>query len=130
MKKKNGYKSSLATGIGLLLIILSVSNNCTKVSENWIGGNDSLLAAPKGEIDSLIYVGFYPDFATVTVNTTVTWINNGTQVATVSSDDGLFHGVIQPNGSYSYTFKKAGTYSYHNEVVPSMKGIVNAKSPI
>ncbi len=57
---------------------------------------------------------FSPDTLTVKVGTKVTWTNNESYDHTVASDDGSFDsGNIGQGQSYSFTFTKAGTYSYH-----------------
>jgi amicyanin len=70
---------------------------------------------------------FKPKDIKVKVGTTVTWTNN----------DGVQHNVVSDNGgdgpngpllakgaSYSYTFKKTGTFDYHCNPHPDMKASV------
>lgn len=60
---------------------------------------------------------FNPDTLTVKVGTKVTWTNNDSYDHTVTSDDGTFDsGRLSANSSYSFTFAKVGTYSYHCSV--------------
>src|SRR5690348_11335169 len=45
---------------------------------------------------------------------TVTWVNNGQAVHTVTADDGSFNSQnIQPGAEYSRTFTTAGRYPYY-----------------
>jgi plastocyanin len=58
-------------------------------------------------------------------NNTVTWISHSTSYDTITSDTGLFQsGLIQPGGSFSYTFTAPGVYSYHCAFHPWMVGKV------
>lgn len=62
---------------------------------------------------------------TVSVGTTVTWTNQDSVPHTVTSDNGLFDsGNFTKGQSYSFTFTKEGTYTYHCTVHPSMTGTV------
>jgi len=55
---------------------------------------------------------------TVPVGTTVTWVHNGTNPHSTTSNDGIWDsGVIQPGGgSFSHTFNEPGTFSYYCKV--------------
>lgn len=64
---------------------------------------------------------FNPDSLTVKVGTSVTWTNNDSYDHTVTSDSGAFDsGHIAAGQSYSFTFSKVGTYTYHCSVHPFM----------
>ncbi|MDP9281566.1 MAG: plastocyanin/azurin family copper-binding protein [Chloroflexota bacterium] len=58
---------------------------------------------------------FYtPALITVKVGTTVTWRNVGQQVHDVNANDGSFHsGNLEPGGTFTYTFTKAGHFKYY-----------------
>jgi len=69
---------------------------------------------------SIVDFAFKPDAVTVKVGTTVTWTNHG-RTHTVTADAGIFDsGPISSGGTFSMTFKKAGTYAYHCSIHPSM----------
>jgi len=71
---------------------------------------------------------FGPQAVMVKAGTTVRWTNNDTEAHTVTSDTGVFNSpVLQPGASYSYTFGKPGTYSYHCSIHPFMIGKVIVK---
>jgi len=55
---------------------------------------------------------FQPATLSVTVGTTVTWTNAGTNLHTLTSADGLGleSGALQPGQTFSYTFSQPGTY--------------------
>ncbi len=71
---------------------------------------------------------FSPSSITVKVGEAVTWTNNGTTSHTVTADtissDGPSSGNIANGGTYSFTFKKAGTYTYHCSIHSQMTGTV------
>lgn len=71
---------------------------------------------------------FTPSSITVKVGTTVTWTNKMNVSHTVTSDDGVTGGpnsqLIEGGKTYSFTFAKAGTYTYHCSIHSSMKGTV------
>jgi len=66
---------------------------------------------------------FGPDTLTVPANTTVTWVNKDDIPHTVASADGVFKSkALDTDDKYSYTFTKAGTYSYFCSIHPKMVG--------
>ena len=71
---------------------------------------------------------FTPSSITVKVGTTVTWTNSDSVAHTVTADtsssDGPASGSLASGDTYSFTFKKAGTYAYHCAVHPHMTGTV------
>ena len=90
----------------------------------------ALLARPASAANQAVNVtGFAFAPATVNVNTgdTVTWTNNegGGIPHTVTSDAGAFDsGQLQGGQTFSRTFAQAGSFAYHCEVHPGMKGTV------
>jgi plastocyanin len=67
---------------------------------------------------------FIPQNITVPVGTTITWINNGSEDHTVSSDTGLFSGSVSPGKTFSFTFTTPGVFNYHCGIHPEMIGTV------
>jgi plastocyanin len=68
---------------------------------------------------------FGPQVVTVTQGATVHWTNHDSEAHTVTSDAGAFNSpVLQPGASFSFTFSKPGTYSYHCSIHPFMTGKV------
>jgi plastocyanin len=68
-------------------------------------------------------------FATKTLKiktgTTVTWANSSDAAHTVSSKTkGLFNKSLKVKGKATFTFKKAGTYTYTCHIHPYMHGTV------
>jgi len=67
---------------------------------------------------------FVPQNITVPVGTTITWINNGSEDHTVSSDTGVFSGSVSPGKTFSFTFTTSGVFNYHCGIHPEMIGTV------
>jgi plastocyanin len=68
---------------------------------------------------------FDPPTITVSPGTTVKWTNQDTDTHTVLADDGSFDsGQMEQGASFSFTFSKAGTFSYKCGNHPSMLGKV------
>jgi plastocyanin len=66
---------------------------------------------------------FGPQTITVPVGTTVIWTNHDDIPHTVVSTDGVFKSKVRDTDEkFSYTFTKAGTYSYFCSVHPKMTG--------
>lgn len=65
---------------------------------------------------------FMPARLEVTVGTTVTWVNNDVVAHTVMAEDGSFDsGVIDPGGSFSFTFEQAGEFPYTSDASRNIK---------
>jgi plastocyanin len=76
-------------------------------------------------------LGFEPFNITteIGVNNTVVWKNEDTDWHTATSDIPEFNsGMIQPGGSFTHTFLRAGTYTYHCDPHPWMTGVVIVKA--
>ena len=68
---------------------------------------------------------FAPQTLTVSVNSTVTWVNKDDIPHVIASNDGLFKSkALDTDDKYSYTFSKAGTYPYYCSVHPKMAGTI------
>jgi plastocyanin len=81
--------------------------------------------ARKVTIENLAYS---PAKVSIKKGEKVTWTNKDNQDHTVNESAGVFtSGNIKPGKSYSYTFDKAGTYSYKCKHHPRMKGTVEVK---
>ena len=68
---------------------------------------------------------FSPGTLTVPLGTTVTWTNRDFEVHTVTADDTppTFKSAgLDTDDTFSFTFNKAGTYSYHCSLHPHMTG--------
>jgi plastocyanin len=92
-------------------------------------GVPSIVSAsiPRGASD-LTTTAYVPNPITVSVGTTVTWLNNDNVAHTVSSQNNLWDsGGIQPGAAYSRTFQSAGTFAYYCVYHPRMLGTVTVQ---
>jgi plastocyanin len=78
-----------------------------------------------GNSVTVMNFAFSPATLTVMTGTKVTWTNHDTVTHTVTADQGAFNsGPLSPGNSFSFTFNKAGTYSYHYNIHHSMMATV------
>jgi plastocyanin len=99
------------------------SNNNIKVEDNQNS------KAPETSNISIKNFSFDPATLSVKTGTKVTWTNNDSTSHTITSDSGslLNSGTLAPGQSFSFTFTKDGTISYHCSIHPTMKGGVTVK---
>lgn len=126
MKSKLLYSVLLAV-LPLSLVLASCGSSSTYTGDS---GNASATGTTEGASTAteitMKNIHFVPNDITVAVGTTVTWTNEDAVAHNVTSDDGLFEsGNITKGETFSYTFDKPGTYSYHCTLhPPDMKGTV------
>jgi len=70
--------------------------------------------------------GFNPSTLTIKVGTTVIWKNVSSAPHTVTSDDGqtFDSGNLAVGDTFRFTFKNAGTFSYHCNIHPYMRASI------
>jgi len=94
--------------------------------------------APAAEGPQVLIVDNDPDLtrwhydpATVTVppGATVVWLNKGKEDHSVTADDRAFDsGLKKAGGTFSRAFPRPGTYTYHCQPHPWMKGLVEVRA--
>src|SRR4051812_31847529 len=69
---------------------------------------------------------YHPQLIAVTAGESVTWFNYDNRIHTIISDTGAFYsGPIYPGRFFAVLFSQPGTYSYHDNLYPSiMRGVV------
>lgn len=120
--KKRRMQLILVGGLVLIGILLFVAAR--------IGNDDGVKT--QSLIISIKDSGYIPGDATVNKGTTVTWVNEGSKLHTVSSNPykentelpSLVSDPIKPQDTYSYTFNDAGTFKYHDELDPKINAQV------
>ena len=113
MKKNMWAAGAVPVLVGMLLLFVGSSS---------VKANDQPAAANAVKIDNFV---FGPQTITVPVGTTVTWTNSDDIPHTAVSTDGVFKSkVMDTDEKFSYTFTKAGTYSYYCTIHPKMTGKV------
>lgn len=88
--------------------------------------NPSSAAPVTGNAVTIQNFAYQPANLQVKVGTTVTWTNNDTAPHTVTFRDSSLKssGILRQGDTYSYTFTKAGTFSYYCAVHTYMVGQV------
>ncbi len=85
-------------------------------------GEQNLAQGMEVKVDNF---SFSPATLTVPVNSTVSWVNKDDVPHVVAGNDGSFKSkALDTDDKYSYTFTKAGTYSYYCPIHPKMVGKV------
>ena len=116
MTKRNVWIATTATPVMIAMLLLFVGS--PRVTAN----DQTSAATAEVKIDNF---SFGPQTITVPVGATVTWVNRDDIPHTVVSTDGAFKSKVQDTDEkFSYTFTKAGTYSYFCSVHPKMTGKV------
>ena len=119
MKTSNGFMR-----VGLIIILMSTGallingckDNSTDYNANTGGGGGT--NPPENEV-WMQNTAFNPKNKTITVGTTITWVNKDATNHTVTSGtpgnpDGLFDsGTIASGGTYARTFNTTGTFNYY-----------------
>ena len=115
MTKKNMWVAGLAMPVMAMLLLFEGSPSVRAADQ-------PSAATAVVKIDNF---SFGPQTITVPVGATVTWTNRDDIPHTVVSTDGVFKSKVRDTDEkFSYTFTKAGTYSYFCSVHPKMTGKV------
>lgn len=116
MKKQSVWHTTLALSMTIAMVMLASS------SRSVAAGPNQTTQAAAVKIDNF---SFGPQTLTVPVGTTVTWTNRDDIPHTVVSTDGVFKSKVRDTDeTFSYTFTKAGTYTYFCSVHPKMTGTI------
>ena len=83
-----------------------------------------------GANSTSIYYSPSPITVVIGKNNTITWVNDDDVPHTVTADNGSFNsGNLNPGDSWTQTFTQPGTYTYHCNYHPWMRGTVIVKAP-
>ena len=119
MTKKNVWIAGVAMPVIIAMLLLVAGSSRVAASDQPSAANVAV------KIDNFV---FGPQAITVPVGGTVTWTNSDDIPHTAVSTDGVFKSkVIDTDEKFSYTFTKAGTYSYYCSVHPKMTGQIVVK---
>jgi plastocyanin len=119
MTKQNVRIASVVMPVMIAMLLLFAGSSRVAASDQPSAANVAV------KIDNFV---FGPEAITVPVGTTVTWTNSDDIPHTAVSIDGVFKSkVMDTDEKFSYTFTKAGTYSYYCSVHPKMTGQVVVK---
>ena len=104
---------------------MAQSDSSSDSTEQQASSTSNAVEATKVDISNYAYS---PAAIKVKVGQTVTWTNQDSVEHDVMADtmsaDAPASELLAKGESYSFTFKKAGTYSYHCSPHPYMKGTV------
>jgi plastocyanin len=118
MTRKSMWTAGLAMPLMIAMLLMFAG-------ARRVAANDQPSAANAVKIDNFV---FGPQTITVPVGATVTWTNSDDIPHTAVSTDGVFKSkVMDTDEKFSYTFTKAGTYSYYCSIHPKMTGQVVVK---
>jgi plastocyanin len=119
MTKKNVRIAGVVVPVMIAMLLLVAGSSRVAATDQSSTANVAV------KIDNFV---FGPQTITVPVGTTVTWTNSDDIPHTAVSTDGVFKSkVMDTDEKFSYTFTKAGTYSYYCSVHPKMTGQVVVK---
>ncbi len=116
MTTHNMWVAALVTVKVAMLLLFAVTPKVTANTQQ------AAPAATEVKIDNF---NFGPATLTVPAGTTVTWTNRDDIPHTVVSTESTFKSkVLDTDEKYSFTFSKAGTFSYFCSIHPKMTGKV------
>jgi plastocyanin len=119
MKRNSFWLASLTASVIIAIILLVAGSPAVTAKDQPSGANAEV------KIDNFV---FGPQTITVPVGSTVTWTNKDDIPHTSVSTEGVFKSkVLDTDETFSYTFTKAGTYSYYCTIHPKMTGTVVVK---
>jgi plastocyanin len=119
MTRKNVWFASLATPVMIAMLLLLAGSASVRANDQPAAESAAV------KIDNFV---FGPPTITVPVGATVTWTNGDDIPHTAVSTEGVFKSkVMDTDEKFSYTFTKAGTYSYYCSIHPKMTGQVVVK---
>jgi plastocyanin len=67
---------------------------------------------------------FSPSTVTIHKGDKVKWTNQGAVTHTTTSDTGLWNKTLNAGATFTRTFNQLGTFKYHCNIHPTMKGTV------
>jgi plastocyanin len=126
-------KSLLITAVALAVLALAACSTTSGATTTTTAGATTTTAGTTTTADSSTTVtihnlAFEPGTLTVTVGTTVTWVNNDGMAHTVTADDGTFDsGSLAAGKTFQFTFDQVGDFTYHCSIHSTMQGTISVK---
>jgi plastocyanin len=78
-----------------------------------------------GGASTLTTTAFGQNPLTISVGTTVSWLNTDNTTHTTAADGSQWSsGNIAPGGRFNFTFASAGRFTYHCQIHPNMVGTI------
>jgi plastocyanin len=94
------------------------------------GGRLPSAAAAEAPVVVIDNYMFMPDTVTIAVGGSVTWVNHDSDIHSIAADDTppTFKSAgLDTDDKFSFTFTKAGVYTYHCSLHPHMIGKIVVK---
>jgi plastocyanin len=117
MKKLNGSRSRLLTGLTIIVAIIIITDSCTKKAMSDLYGTSAsggIKGVPGTNEVWIQGMAFTPSVITVVAGTKITFTNKDAIAHTVTSDAGLFEsGQLKSGDTFNYTFSTVGSFTYH-----------------
>jgi len=126
--RRPGRRAALAGG-ALLGLLLTAATAGRPAAAAAMGDNPAaqMVAAAPARIEIKDYK-YVPATLTVPAGTTVTWTSHDDEPHTVMESDKVFTSPgLDADETFSYTFTKPGTYTYHCTLHPEMTGTIIVK---
>ena len=122
-------KKNFILSISVLITLLMLTSCGTHLGLSKVlgsGSSPTKTAKVKPVKETITSAGYDSNNLQVKVGTAVKWTNTDTAPHTVTSDTaGVFDsGPIAPKANFSFTFKQAGTFTYHSTGDTSITGTV------
>jgi plastocyanin len=77
---------------------------------------------------TLTTTAYSPNPITVSIGTTVSWLNSDSTTHTAVANGGAFTSPnVAPNARFNFTFTTAGTFPYHCTIHPNMVGTITVQ---
>ena len=129
-RSMSGYSRLVfCTACTVMIILAGVTGGCT--SSPSPSPANTQTASPGGSAVTIKNFAFDPPALTVKTGTGVTWTNQDPAPHAIVSDTGspasFSSGSLATGASYTYTFTRAGTYTYICSIHPSMKGSITVQ---
>ena len=116
MKRNSIWIASFTASVIIAIALLVAGSQVAKANDQPSAANLEV------KIDNFV---FGPQTIMVPIGATVTWTNKDDIPHTSVSTEGVFKSkVLDTDEKFSYTFTKAGTYSYYCTIHPKMTGKV------
>jgi plastocyanin len=123
-RQRRGWDSALAASV-LLTWLVSVPNTMAAQATPSPTQAETATAAATAPQVTVEQATFGPATLTISVGTTVTWVNHDGDLHTVTSTQGLFASPgLDPGDIFAYRFTAPGTYPYFCALHPHMKGTI------
>jgi len=124
------------TPVPILLAVLGFALGIAACGSSYATSPSTTTPAPANSTTVSMVAGastmtttaYAPNPISVSVGTTVSWLNNDSTTHTSTANNGTWASPnIAPGGRFNFTFSTAGSFQYHCAIHPGMVGTVNVQ---